>query len=132
MLYGSEYIISLSRREKIYCNHPAFLLIISIKGSRGKGEGQTSALTFKALAVHCFLSVPPLPFMLLQLPLMHKMMAQTAQPGIVLWNLATVVFLILYPGTLIPSKKVSRITSYRIFTSGAVHTFLEMLFSILC
>lgn len=132
MLYGSEYIISLSRREKIYCNHPAFLLIISIKGSRGKGEGQTSALTFKALTVHCFLSVPPLPFMLLQLPLMHKMMAQTAQPGIVLWNLATVVFLILYPGTLIPSKKVSRITFYRIFTSGAVHTFLEMLFSILC
>jgi hypothetical protein len=35
MLYGSEYIISLSHREKIYCNHPAFLLIISIKGSRG-------------------------------------------------------------------------------------------------
>lgn len=61
MLYGSEYIISLSHREKIYCNHPAFLLIISIKGSRGRENAQDSSRVwsfFEVFAIHCLILSP--------------------------------------------------------------------------
>lgn len=104
MLYGSEYIISLSHREKIYCNHPAFLLLISIKGSRGREDAQPSLpWRFEAFAIHCFFFAL-FPFMLFQLTRMQKMMAQTALPGIVLWILATVLFMILYPNMLFHRK----------------------------
>lgn len=54
MLYGSEYIISLSHRENIYCNHSAFLLIISIRGSRGTENAQESSQVWSFLRLSLF------------------------------------------------------------------------------
>lgn len=59
MLYGSEYIISLSHREKIYCNHPAFLLIISINGSRGSGNALDSSHMWSYLRLLLFIASLP-------------------------------------------------------------------------
>ena len=135
MLYGSEYIISLSHREKIYCNHAAFLLIISIRGSRGRENAQNSSPVWSFLSLLLFIALFSLPlslsffFFFSFMPFGACTNAENDGPNCSAWNLplesGISIFVFLFLPTLSP-----RWTGFSFLNSTKdSYKFLPLVFS---